>query len=260
MQNIVHALVNTGYAYVTPSASNVPVYLVEAASEAMQWLIKYYEELGINPITRVGENEPDILLIQRKVEEQKDVKSFFHFSHDAPWPADVMALSRFRTLSLLHDSINALIARVLDAMQKEYPRLFMQDVLPLFRQSTMQSLPYSTTTLRGLAYPPGRSARMHFDRGFITAHCGDKGGFLVQQRPGGQPEAVSPPPGHLLLFWGVKAAWVSKGLLKPMFHGSESSDNMMRSAMVQFCHIDIGQPVADAALSYLECRKFFNAA
>lgn len=261
LNTVADELVAYGHAHVRPEVSGISEYTIAAAAKAMNWLIDYYGTRNLPPQTRAGEDDPDLLLVRRNVQEGKDVKSFFHFAHDADWYHEDEVRACFVRLSHLYEQINAFTAQVLNTIADAYPHLFTIDVVKQFVRTTRESAPYNTTTMRGVWYPPGERivcARPHYDRSLLTAHCGDSMGTLNRYQTGHPPHAVSPAIGHMLLFWGVKAAWASNGMLKPMLHGSETIPGMPRSALVQFCHADVGRTVVDAGQSFVECCAHFG--
>jgi hypothetical protein len=222
-------------------------------------------------LLRAGESEPELGLVHRTPKDGKDIKYFFHLAHDLrvliktvpelaiqlkPYQHHIAALE-----ALYYDVYFFLNVVLLHAkLEVKALRQLRPDIIHRFNKSFTASLPDSTSTLRGLWYPASQAhqgARGHFDRSFITAHLGDRGGSLLGHREIGSGQAfdVSPKTGQILLFWGVKALMLSQGTLMPLWHSATTRPDEDRQALVLFGHIDLPQPVDDALVGYQEfCR------
>jgi hypothetical protein len=135
------------------------------------------------------------------------------------------------------------VEQVIPVMQA-LDTLYQLGVTRHFMSSCTEAVPYGTTVLRSLYYPAGDQqvgAVPHLDRGFITAHLGDVGGQLLAYsgKDGAGEVVVSPKPGEMLLFWGVKILWVSGGKIQPLWHGSTVHAD--RFAQVLFGHVPIAE-------------------
>ena len=121
--------------------------------------------------------------------------------------------------------------------------------------------PYTTSVLRSLYYPATREtggAGEHRDRGFLTNHLGDVGGRM-EGYVDRQWENISPPTGHAVVFFGVKALWVSKGTKLPLLHRSVTNPGEDRFANVHFGHVCLRDyVVTDAKRAAEDFEKRFR--
>ncbi|MCA9354636.1 MAG: hypothetical protein KC877_03905 [Candidatus Kaiserbacteria bacterium] len=207
-----------------------------------------------------GESEADVGLVVRNGGNH-DRKWFFH-SNPAlnaaikldkikPQPDDYRFL-------VLHDSLRSyaagLGAQIMDALDE----LYGLGAAASYRACLQQTMPYSTATLRSLYYPSGveqTGAKVHVDRSLLTIHFGDEGGQLLACKGPGDTvhQAVSPPPGFALVFFGVKILWVSRGEKQPLWHLSTTQSGQDRLAHVHFGHVDIlDYLVPDAKNAYCD--------
>lgn len=203
--------------------------------------------------TRVGEDEPDVGLVYRSGKNGSDHKYFFHYAHDLR--LSEKAQKQFGILKKLYETLGRLSLNISQQFDDEYAEYFSGPLTTSILQSLLEPLPYSTTTLRGLWYPntiDQNGAKAHIDRSFISTHLGDEGGKLwaLQSHDEKQGVVVSPPKGKALVFFGVKALYVSRGRLQPLLHRSTVEQTGDRKALVQFSHLDINIPVIDAKRAY----------
>lgn len=265
IHDVVNKLVTRGYVQVPFEVHRIPEELISTASDTMASFIRQSRQFDERfTITRRGESEPDMLLVHRGAAEGKDHKSFVHYSHDIPTTLQKEILGRVPTwvsLQTLETELNRFIESVCFVLEARYPSLFGASLVPLFRNSVTRSIPYSTTTLRGVFYPPSleqKGAKAHFDRSFLTAHLGDQGGNLYAHHAlqRGSSVSVSPRTGEILLFWGVKAFILSRGRVVPLFHSASTLQYRERRALVRFNHVTVGKKVIDARTHYDEtCRR-----
>jgi hypothetical protein len=206
-------------------------------------------------IQRGGENEYDIGLVQRNGDGH-DVKSFFHHDHTLKQrllnagqftdEADTQFLLQNLALLKHVNEVGRLLTRALDTC-------FHLNCAKQYELCQRSTLPYSTTTLRGLHYADGPNqtgAQSHFDRSFVTIHLGDQGGTLQTQTVDEQWVDISPPPGFALAFFGLKARWVTNDRKGPLRHRSITIPGRDRFAFVHFGHVPVkSHYVQDAAQS-----------
>lgn len=121
---------------------------------------------------------------------------------------------------------------------------------------------YSAPVNRQLDYPPQedeKRAGVHLDRSFITRHMGDSGGHLFASNEAeDELENVSPHPGEVLYFFGVKAYILSQGKIEPLWHGSKAAPGERRLAIPHFAHVHTKEPVVTAKESYNHHRDLFS--
>lgn len=234
--------------------------LVDDANAAMQTIISAQREQASQwSFIRPGEDDADIGLVYRPKRTKGDHKYFFHFAHDY---AKVVKEARQCTRHLTHELLlvdrlysflNGKALALAAQFDEDYRELFPD--APLLQKRVLQSIvspsAYSTTTLRGLWYPNDpqqNGAGEHFDRSLFTFHLGDTGGALCAPLSGRSAESVSisPPPGKLLVFFGVKALCLSGGHLKPLRHASTVEPGQDRQALVHFVHVRTDVPVKNA--------------
>ncbi len=264
-RDVVNELVTRGYVRVPFEVHRIPEELIRTVSDTMASVIKQSRQFDERfTLTRRGESEPDMLLVHRGVAEGKDHKSFVHYSHDIPISLQKEIIERIPTwvsLSRLQLELNRFVERICAVLETEHSSLFGAQLSPLFRRSVTRSIPYSTTTLRGVFYPPSleqKGAKAHFDRSFLTAHLGDQGGNLYAHHAlqRGSSVSVSPRTGEILLFWGVKAFMLSQGRVVPLYHSASTLQYRERRALVRFNHLTVGKKVIDARTHYDEtCRR-----
>jgi len=206
-------------------------------------------------LTRKGENEID-RGIQKFSGGRKDIKFVSHFDpclkEDLKKQGDPLTKvddDYFASAQILYDMLTTQVASVLIA----YDKLYKTNMLSAYLHTIdYASLPYATTVLRGLGYPPvvnQSGAKGHIDRSLITTCLPGEGGSLLGALPEhpGEMVEISPKPGYMLLFWGVKVLWVTKGQVKPLWHSSETTPGEPRWTMAMFHHIFIdGYEVRDA--------------
>lgn len=258
---VIRQLLENGCAVVPASVHGISSTQITDGCAAGVELVHYLADLSCETcLTRPGESEPDALLIKRDGTQKKDLKYFLHISQNVrdligEHPELMAALEckndALRAVQRLDLEINVFVQKFLKALQLKADGLFGGvDLASAFRQTIHRSIPNSSTMLRYLWYPPepGQAgASAHIDRCFLTVHFGDEGGTLLGHRAwnGGDTFVLSPAPGDLSLFWGVKAFMASNARLFPLKHSSTASVTMPRTAMVKFCHLPIGR-VTDA--------------
>lgn len=250
----VDQLLDHGYAYLTFDSS-----LINNASNAFQLFLR---SLGENKsrwyLTRLGENDADVGVVEKGGQQGSDNKTYFHLSHDLPMMANNSGATEtrqqlvcLRTMNKLHDVLKALS---LDITLELFRRgLVGPEVTSLISDTFRLSVPYNVSTLRLLSYPdvPGQSgAKAHYDKSWLTFHLGDDGGEIKVLDDSKQWVIASPPRGSVLVFFGVKALSLSGGTLKPLRHLSTTLPGKERTAAVMFVHTDIGHEVCDAEAEY----------
>jgi hypothetical protein len=264
--------VRDGYVIVPQHIHKIPTKTIARAIDSSQALIEAMAQFDCQTaLLRYGEREPELGLVHRTPDDGKDIKYFLHLAHDLrfliktvpeleiklrPHRHHIAVLEAlyydvyfFLNVVLLHAKLEVLALRQLTP-----------DLIERFNKSFTESLPDSTSTLRGLWYPASQAhqgARGHFDRSFITAHLGDRGGSLLGHREMGLGQAfdISPKFGQILLFWGVKALMLSQGTLMPLWHSATTRPDEDRQALVLFGHVEIPHLVDDALVGYQEfCR------
>lgn len=194
-----------------------------------------------------GEGEFDAGLNSRIGQVGKDKKWYFH---------DNVYLRQ--RLSKLDVGLYGLDKQFLDDSQRlfsyssnlavaigvELDSLYQLRVSEQIRSCITTVRPFCTSTLRSLYYPDiaGQTgAKAHVDRGLFTIHFGDLGGCLsvVDDVTGSNPRAISPPEGYAVIFWGIKALWVTGGEKHPVWHQSTTTKGEARFAFVNFIHVPI---------------------
>lgn len=254
----VRQLIDEGHMFIEVNDS-----LVQAALVAWQRLIAQFKDLPEGfLITRKGERESDLGLIFRLGGVGYDYKYFFHLAHDF---CNFMSQlekqqfgayeEEFHVIEALRKHLNEVAFQIASKLDDKHSHLFLETLLPNLRTCTRCSTPYATTTLRSLWYPPAptqKGARVHIDRCFFAVHVGDSGGALFgyDNEQGENARPVSPPLGHAVVFFGVKALYLSDGRVSPLWHGSTVDEGRDRLAMVQFVQADIGFEVPKASDAY----------
>lgn len=246
------ALVHEGFVIVPPHLHNIPVQLIEDAGEANFELIKVLMSLDCQTrFFRPGEAEAEVGLVPPRA--GKDIKYFLHTAHDfMSFVRSVRTLQCALTphrlkidgLLGLYDELNFLNQRLLNRVCDLVPVWHGRnaEVVGSYTDSCQRSIPDGTTTLRGLWYKAEdkhEGAQGHIDRSLLTDHLGDIGGTLYGHRVMGDNQSftVSPPSGHILVFWGIKAPILTNGFLKPLWHSARSYPGEDRRAHVLFGHI-----------------------
>lgn len=250
----VHQLVDNGFMFVPIN----PV-MVDTANVAWRWFIEEEKDSKEGfAITRRGEQEPDLGHIIRTGENGGDRKHFFHLAHDMCFYMNAYEKQRFRCyereyllLDTFRSYLNSIALGVVKALDVEFGHIFERSLEEDVRRSMLFSRQYATTTLRSLWYPPEpdqRGAAIHIDRSLLTIHVGDRGGKLLAYSNdlGSDPVVITPPVGMAVMFFGVKALYLSRGAVSPLWHGSLTELGQERYAMVQFVQTDIGFDVSNA--------------
>jgi len=248
-------LVTRGYVFI-----DVRRDLVEGAHRQYLRLIEAYKDQASEKVAfiRPGEVEPDLGLIFKNGQDA-DYKYYLHYAHD--WwrhtrpPLSPVTPQALRKLYRFNNQVSVMITK---ALVKSYPTLFPETVVRSTITAALESVPYGTNALRGLYYPAATEsqeqtgAKGHYDRGFLTIHLGDAGGQLIAHANEADTvgTAISPPPGKAVVFFGVKAALLTRNCIKPLWHSSRTVPGQDRTAMVHFTHIDVGQPVTHAGAVY----------
>jgi isopenicillin N synthase-like dioxygenase len=251
-------LINQGYMFF-----EVDLELVQAGMSAWKRLIAMKKDLvrGL-PIVRKGEPEADLGLIVRPGAEGGDYKYFFHLAHDffiymsGTQKMQLASLEQeFKALEQLRKYLNKLAFQIAERLDAEYEDLFGDLLLPAVQDGTSFSVPYATTTLRSLWYPPAlrqTGAGIHIDRSLFTIHLGDEGGLLLghDNERGDGTRVITPPKGYVAVFFGVKALYLSDGKIQPLWHSSTVEEGKDRFAMVHFVQASIGFEVRQAKEAY----------
>ncbi len=257
---IVTALVEQGYVELTPEQHRVDPSLMVQANRINHRLINSLSRFGeAAAVWRSGEHEADLFLMQRTGSSGTDQKAFLHIAHDLddhlpPFITSSLTqieIDDLKRLRFFFFELHRCVGAVVRGVTQRYPALFPSDIIDRYHAAAMVSQPYATSCLRGLAYPAQANqggAKAHFDRDFITAHCGDEGGQLFGHTSltGGVPLPLSPKPGNILLFWGIKAMLLSEGAVMPLRHSATAVPNVERRALVFFGQVDSPEPVANA--------------
>jgi len=259
----VHNLIESGHMFVPVNS-----LLVQTASMAWKQIIARLEDFPEGfLVTRRGEPEADLGIIFRSGDGGGDYKYFFHLAHDLcafMSPRQKALFAEFKpqlaVLDNLLKHLNDVAFQVARQLDLKCGHLFNKALLPIVKFSAKNSTPYATTTLRSLWYPPAQSqagACPHIDRNLFSIHVGDEGGML-QAYANEQSEVASPiciPEAHAAVFFGVKAVYLSNGVVQPLWHGSTVEEGKDRLAMVHFVQADIGFEVPKAVEAY---RAFYE--
>jgi hypothetical protein len=245
---LVDELFKKGFGYIPINAQ-----LINNAKSAAQIFIDSLEGCHVGwDFTRQGESSPDVGVIEKI---GKDIKTYFHSTHDMPLLAHGKRLTSqqrecLRVMDLCRRSLETLGLNIAAELETCFENV---DLKGLMLQASRMTVPYNVSTLRILSYPDVRDQRgasPHYDRSFISIHLGDSGGHLLIQNGDGAWERASPPQGSALVFCGVKVLELTKGRLKPVLHKSTTIRGKERTAAVMFVHADIGHPVSDAQKEY----------
>lgn len=239
--------------------------LIDDATGAYQELMRAFAPYGEKAqLIRSGELEPDLGFISRRGEAGKDHKDFFHFAHDLPLhlkgeldELEWQMKPQLEVMSRLYGELNQLSFQVAHELDERFGKYFSCSLEKEVRLSAKVSRPYSTTTLRGLYYPPivgQRGAKTHIDRSLFTMHCGDEGGHLYARNHenGKRIVSISPGKGQVVIFSGVKMWFLSRRKLKPLWHYSDTFSGQSRLALVLFVQADVpGMRIHHARDAYL---------
>lgn len=252
LKQVVQTLINEHVVCVPPSVHKIPIGLFDAANESGERLIKYMAGLPCQTsFTRPWETSPDIGLIDTRNQPDKDLKFFLHVSFDfkqliATVPELQKALHPYQTdietMLSLHASLNGFTAQLLDEIRRSMPEVAgLDSIVSDFMRSCSRPVPSGNSVLRRLLYPemPEQTgAAPHFDIDFVADHMGDFGGKLLAHPTlgEGKTQIVSPPPGYMTVFFGLKAFVASGGRLVPLFHSATTEPGQDRHALVQFNH------------------------
>ena len=269
LHDYVSLLVERGYVEVAPRDHGISPAAIKRANEAIEFLVTSLSRFGEQAaVTRDGEHEPDLLLMVRNGQAGMDRKQFLHIAHDLEqhlpdavfWALTEQEKNELEVVKRIYFELNRFVAQVVNAVFATYPYHFSGNVPKLYSDAAVESQPYATSSLRGLWYPPQDhvgGAKAHFDRSFLTAHCGDEGGSLNAHRSlrGGSVVPISPQLGNIVLFWGIKALEVSKGKLTPLYHSASTLPHTPRRALVFFGQIQTTVPVVNGGERWTEyCR------
>lgn len=247
-------LINEGFCHVPVDAERVA-----EANENFAALFRFYiPETGLCG-TRLGEISTDVGLIQKTKAEGGDDKWYFHVANDMYSWLPKTAQQAFevnshtlKNLSQFKLYLQGIIAEFSTALQQE-----LGIMSSCFRTAIdhcgINSVPYSVNTLRGLFYengPEQTGAKEHSDRAFLSGHCGDLGGELQAHIENSGWQRISPEIGHMLIFPGAKALWMTAGQIKPLKHRSVTVPGEDRRALVAFMQADVGY-TGDTAEKYI---------
>jgi hypothetical protein len=201
--------------------------------------------------TRPGEIDADLGLLERRGAAGSDIKDFFHYAHDLSvhLRADLgevfyTAKPHLVTMGLLYEELQKLSIQLAEGIDEHYAQYFSVRLVPAVSNAARSSLPYSTTTLRGLRYPAivgPVGAKTHIDRSLFSIHCGDEGGHLraLNSEKGNVITPIKVPEGQVAIFRGVKMWLLSRGKYEPVWHNSTTVFGKPRLALVQFVQADV---------------------
>lgn len=244
-------LTRDGYAFVPISSALVgdalhayQILLRSVATQQSSWVL-----------TRPYETEAELGIIS-KSGQGSDEKTFFHFAFDLLRylkEKDIVLSKQQRAcifvINRLYQELRTLARNVASGLNEE---VFGPTLCDSVNDSFRCEIPYGASVLRFLQYPAVEGqdgAREHFDRSFLTIHLGDAGGELLALIDGVWV-SISPPQGNAVVFFGVKAQYVSKGAVAPLWHKAITVPGQLRQAAEMFVHIDVGTPVLNAQEFY----------
>ena len=262
----VETLLNHGRACIA-----VDQTLVEEANGAIGEMIQTLCAGDRSQLVRPGESDCDVGFVYRPEKSGSDHKYFLHFAPDLFALADRSGISytqfakQLAVVERLYNLLGSYAIALGQKIDDESPDLFSGPLATNIQQCLLHQTAYSSTTLRGLWYPPGknqRGAKKHIDRSFLSIHLGDEGGALIGLKDEHDEvgEIISPEKGQALVFFGIKALLASRGRVKPLWHYSTVEAGKDRRALVQFIHIETGSLVYDAEAVYDAFREVLIAA
>ncbi|MFT5036900.1 MAG: hypothetical protein ACI9VM_000468 [Candidatus Azotimanducaceae bacterium] len=233
------------------------------------------ESRALWQLNRAGEQKPDSGLIRKKGANPTDTNK--GRSHEDKWSFHygffLRKLLNLNSVALESDDLIFLdnnqalfdhskmdileLARAVDESHR-YPVSLSEPI----RQCYENPEPYSAAINRSLHYPSQEQtqrARTHVDRSIITRHMGDKGGYLymTDSEESNDLHNISPKQDEVLLFWGVKAYVLTKGDIKPMWHGSKAAEGEVRESIIHFCHINTDEVINDPMVAYRKYQEIF---
>lgn len=226
------------------------------ANEFDAWLEHYPNVEDRCQLQELVAGEPDLGYIRRRGERvedhRKDHKHVFHYNPgfaDRWWEKVTPADRRlFAAGKELYSAAHQAARNVLQAMalyDSSYAIL-----LERFDEATVRPRPRSDHVLRGLVYDDELveekqlAAQLHCDRSLLSVSKEGNGGVFYSERKGCYFRLL-PRPGHAIVFWGVKAAILTKGTLQPLLHGSLRAPGETRRAWPFFGHGVTSVPVDD---------------
>ena len=245
-----------------------PTLVEKAAQEAQAIIVQHKDQPEAQrAFMRCGEDELDMGLIRRDGTEGTDNKFFLHYTHDLLVAgAPGLRGETMPALAALMEHNVAAVQEILRVLCSKYSEHFPADIIDKFAGTVDCPLPYCAPTIRALLYQSlgetlAQGAKTHLDRSFITLHMGDEGGQLLAYRDeyGNGEQVISPPPGQVVVFFGVKVYALTKGAIEPLWHGSRTEPGADRKALVQFNHVPIGKPVTDARTTYRQLQRVHGA-
>jgi isopenicillin N synthase-like dioxygenase len=248
IDELVSNLLGRGYGYL-----QVDAQYVANAKDAARLFIESLKHIHMGwGFKRPGERELDAGVISK---DARDIKTFFHSSHDLPLlmgnkPLTPQQKECLKTLDACRRYLETLGKSIASHLGME---IGIPELSHLVDQTTKVSRPYNVSTLRVLSYPDvadQKGASAHYDRSFLTMHLGDSGGNLEVFNECREWESASPPQGSVLVFGGVKALELTSGRLTPCYHKSTTIRGKERTAAVMFIHADSGREVPDAQKEY----------
>ena len=264
-------LVEEGYTFIDANPD-----LIEKAQVQFKKIISIAKNLskGALEFQRPGEHEHDLGVIHRDGKGGADHKFFIHKSHDDQMQNEaILDKVDFAVINELYRQNNITAVAVALELHRQYPELFPFSIITELARSSEESRAYCTNVTRYLYYlaHTGAStdqlqgAKGHYDRSFLTLHMGDVGGYLTAHLPRGEIIKVSPKRGQLLVFFGVKVFAVTRGAIRPLWHGSViDGSTFTREAGVHFSHVAVADPsgaeyqVTDAADAYRDFKKWYR--
>lgn len=259
MKEYITDLVENGYAYVPYNGGA----RVQVMLSAFDLILKGHDVSHLRALVYErekrpdGEYEPDDGFIVTGGEivggRIKDVKCRLHYRIDTE--ARFLGMAQRVGGDCLYRDLNALysICRDVFSMQRDlvislmnelevqYPALgpFIRDLIQTMFQPSLTSHPL----LRLLNYHDLLTlsqASPHWDRSAVSVVSAEEGGCFYMQKSKDAPmQILSLIPGHVLVFFGEKAAIATRDCdvkLKPLLHGSLNELGEERKAVVSFWH------------------------
>jgi hypothetical protein len=241
-QESFNQLLNSGYTRIEMNVdrhvrSAIPDFLhltEEDESYRKKWLVDLSGE----------SRDPDDGLIERRREEGKDEKFFFHYRPHLKKNligknVDIRRYDYFlEQCQLIFSFCSEAAERVINDLNQAFPKYLLSERIKSRDESTRH-------VLRFLRYKPGTDikAGRHCDQSFITLAPAesDPGLYLNEEK-----EFYKAEEGTCLLFLGEKAEILTSKELMAVPHHVEMNPDEWRWSVVFFTHIDIG--ISDQAV------------